>query len=97
MLTEPWPRVLTRSTALAERARALRNICFQKNRRFLHDELGYNFRMSDLHAAIGVVQMERLKDFTTQRRANAAYLSANLKGVQLPKVEIGYDHVWHHQ
>jgi perosamine synthetase len=46
--------VLVRTLQLAERARSLRNLCFQKKQRFLHDELGYNFRLTNLQAALGV-------------------------------------------
>ncbi|HEX3406425.1 MAG TPA: DegT/DnrJ/EryC1/StrS family aminotransferase, partial [Caulobacteraceae bacterium] len=52
--------VLTSDDALAARCRALRNLCFGKERRFVHEELGWNFRMSNLQAAVGVAQMERL-------------------------------------
>jgi dTDP-4-amino-4,6-dideoxygalactose transaminase len=51
--------------------------------------------MSDLHAAIGLVQVDRLNDFTEKRRANAAYLNAHLTSVVTPQVQSGYDHVWH--
>jgi perosamine synthetase len=52
--------VLTSDDALAARCRALRNLCFGTPRRFVHEELGWNFRMSNLQAAVGVAQMERL-------------------------------------
>lgn len=64
-------------------------------RRYYHDILGFNFRMSDLHAAIGVAQLDRVEQFTAQRRANAAYLNANIRSVRTPKVQPGYGHVWH--
>jgi dTDP-4-amino-4,6-dideoxygalactose transaminase len=64
-------------------------------RRYYHEMLGYNYRLSDLHAAIGLAQFERLDGFTERRRANAAYLSANLKTVVTPAVRDGYEHVWH--
>jgi dTDP-4-amino-4,6-dideoxygalactose transaminase len=56
---------------------------------------GYNFRMTDLHAAIGLAQMDRLDEFTEKRRANAAYLNAHITSVLTPKVKDGYEHVWH--
>jgi perosamine synthetase len=64
-------------------------------RRYYHDFLGYNFRMTDLHAAIGLVQIDRLEDFTARRRANATFLNANLNSVITPTVKQGYGHVWH--
>jgi len=63
--------------------------------RYYHNFLGYNYRMSDLHAAIGVAQMERLEEFNNKRKANAKYLSDNINSVIVPKVKPGYDHVWH--
>jgi dTDP-4-amino-4,6-dideoxygalactose transaminase len=64
-------------------------------RRYYHDMLGFNFRTTDLCAAIGLVQLDRLEDFTAKRRANAAYLNSNIERVITPKVKAGYEHVWH--
>jgi len=55
--------------------------------RYYHDMLGYNYRMSDLLAAIGVAQMERLEEFNAIRKANAKFLSENIKSVIIPKVK----------
>jgi perosamine synthetase len=52
--------VLTNDKALADRCRDLRNLCFDKERRYVHQELGWNFRMSNVQAAIGVAQLERI-------------------------------------
>jgi len=51
---------------------------------------------SDLHAATGLAQRDRLAEFTDKRRANAAYLNAHIESVLTPKVREGYSHVWHH-
>ncbi len=85
--------ITTDDDVVAERARMLRS--HGMRRRYYHDALGYNFRMSDLHAAIGVAQMDRLEGFTAKRRENAAYLSAHLRGVRVPTVREGFEHVWH--
>jgi len=85
--------ITTNDDTVAEQARMIRS--HGMKRRYYHDMMGYNFRMSDLHAAIGVVQMDRLEEFSARRCANAAYLSANLNGVTVPTVREGYDHVWH--
>ncbi len=85
--------ITTNDDLIAEQCRMLRN--HGMKRRYYHEMLGYNFRLSDLHAAIGLAQMDRLADFTEKRRANAAYLSANLKTVVTPKLKVGYGHVWH--
>jgi len=85
--------ITTDDDAIAERARMIRS--HGMKRRYYHDMLGYNFRLSDLHAAIGLVQMDRLAAATAKRRENAAYLSAHLRGVRVPTVKPGYEHVWH--
>jgi perosamine synthetase len=85
--------ITTDDEALAQRLRMLRNHGMQ--RRYYHDMLGYNFRMTDLHAAIGVVQIDRLAAFTTVRRANAAYFNKHITSVITPRVRDGYGHVWH--
>lgn len=82
--------VLVRTPELAERARGLRNLCFQKKQRFLHDELGYNFRMTNLQAALGVGQIERMEQIVARKRAIAAAYNDCLKdvaGIQLPMEE----------
>ena len=79
--------MVTDDLALAERCRSLRNLCFKPEQRFVHDELGWNFRMSNLQAALGVAQLERLDEFVRiKRRMGARYseLLENTKGLQLP-------------
>ncbi len=53
--------VLTNDPHLAERCRSLRNLCFKSNNRFVHDELGWNYRMTNLQAALGIAQLEKLE------------------------------------
>jgi perosamine synthetase len=66
--------VLVDEEKLAEKARSFRNLCFQPARRFVHDELGWNFRLSNLQAAIGVAQCERWDEFVSiKRRIGARY------------------------
>lgn len=79
--------VLVRTPELAEQARSLRNLCFQKKQRFLHDELGYNFRLTNLQAALGVGQIERMEQIVARKRAIAASyreLLAAVDGISLP-------------
>jgi len=85
--------ITTDDDAIAETLRMLRN--HGMKRRYYHDMLGYNFRMTDLHAAIGLAQVNRLDDFTAKRRANAEYLSAHIESVITPTVMTGNAHVWH--
>lgn len=60
--------LLTDDDALATRCRSLRNLCFSPKRRFLHDELGWNCRMTNLQAALGVSQIGRLGDIIAKKR-----------------------------
>ena len=83
----------TDNPELADRCRSLRNLCFKPEQRFVHDELGWNFRMTNLQAAVGVAQLERLDEFLARkRRMGALYqeLLAGLPGVQLPLPATNY-------
>ena len=79
--------------ALAARCRSLRNLCFKPEQRFVHDELGWNFRLSNLQAALGVAQLERLdKSVAIKRRMGARYteLLKGARGIQLPVARTPY-------
>ncbi|HEY5157310.1 MAG TPA: DegT/DnrJ/EryC1/StrS family aminotransferase, partial [Anaerolineales bacterium] len=79
--------VLTKDAGQAERLRALRNLCFRKERRFYHTELGHNYRLTNLQAAIGLAQLERIDESVTKKRwMGAAYTERlkNIAGLQLP-------------
>ena len=54
--------VLTDDQALADRLRLLRNLAFEPGRRFLHRELGFNFRLTNVQAAMGLAQVERIDE-----------------------------------
>ena len=60
--------VLTDSPEYAARARALRNLCFRPERRFYHTELGHNFRLTNLQAALGLAQFERFSEIVARKR-----------------------------
>ncbi|MBW1705122.1 MAG: DegT/DnrJ/EryC1/StrS family aminotransferase [Deltaproteobacteria bacterium] len=82
--------VLTQRDDLCEKARALRNLCFQKSRRFYHEDLGYNFRMTNIQAALGVGQLERIEQIVDRKRAIAMAYQERLggvKGIVLPVEE----------
>ena len=72
--------VVTQSDELAERMRSLRNHCFGVPR-FVHKELGYNYRMTNIQAAIGLAQLERINELVEMRRNNARQYDSHLKGV----------------
>lgn len=72
--------VLTSDPKMAQRAASYRNLCFRQEKRFYHTELGYNFRMTNLQAAIGVAQMDRIEEFVgTKRRLGEYYRERLLK------------------
>jgi perosamine synthetase len=78
---------------LAERCRSLRNLCFQPQQRFIHEELGWNLRMTNLQAAMGVAQLERLDEFVDRkRRMGHVYteLLSDIPGLQLPVPKTDY-------
>ena len=64
---------------LAERCRSLRNLCFQNERRFVHDELGWNYRFTSLQAALGLAQLKRLKNNIKRKREIGNRYYKNLK------------------
>lgn len=79
--------ITTNADSLAEDCRSLRNLCFQSERRFVHDRLGWNLRMTNMQAAVGVAQLERLDEFVARkRRMGAVYtkLLGDVTGLQLP-------------
>jgi perosamine synthetase len=85
--------VLTSDEILAERCRSLRNLCFGKKKRFVHEELGWNYRMSNLQAAVGVAQMEVLDRTLEKKRLIGRWydeLLAGVKGVDLPQSRTAY-------
>ena len=63
--------------------------------RYQNEIVGFNNRMTDIHAAIGRVQVTKVEAWTEQRRKNAAYLDTNLKGVITPYVRPGSAHAYH--
>jgi dTDP-4-amino-4,6-dideoxygalactose transaminase len=85
--------ITTDDEAFAEHCRVIRQ--HGMRRRYYHDELGFNFRMTDIHAAIGLAQIQKLERFNAARRANAEYLNQHLKGVRVPCEPEGYAHVYH--
>ena len=80
--------VLTDDDALAERLRLLRNLAFRADRRFLHDELGFNFRITNVQAALGVAQLERLDDVIVRKREIARHYSDGLRDVDLLRLPV---------
>ncbi|SFQ44757.1 dTDP-4-amino-4,6-dideoxygalactose transaminase [Amycolatopsis arida] len=81
---------------VADRLRVLRNQGMRA--RYQYEVAGHNYRMTDLHAAVGIPQLERLERITAARRRNAERLGAGLAGtpgLRVPPVLPGREHVWH--
>lgn len=82
--------LLTNDEELAERCKKLRNLCFEPNGpRFIHEELGWNYRMTNLQAALGLAQLEQIDSFIERKKAMGALYQKGLdhlknKGYQLP-------------
>jgi len=73
--------VVTDNAIASGRARSYRNLCFQPDRRFYHLEMGFNFRMTNLQAAVGLAQVERLDEFLKIKAAIAGFYRQRLAGV----------------
>ena len=95
MTTGEGGMVTTDDPELAARVRRLIN--HGQSDKYLHTELGFNLRMSNLNAAIGRVQLAKLDGFNAQRQKNAAYYNANLKcaGLSTPYCRDDSVHVYH--
>jgi len=78
---------------LARMVRLYRNQGMEKQ--YANEVVGFNARMTDIHAAIGRVQLTKVDEWTRIRRANAAFLDSNLRGVVIPAVTEGAVHVYH--
>ena len=85
--------IVTNDEKLATDCYSLRNLCFQPERRFVHERLGWNLRMTNLQAAVGVAQLERLDEFAARKRAMGQYYTERLSGIaalQLPLPKTDY-------
>ncbi|WP_321430925.1 DegT/DnrJ/EryC1/StrS family aminotransferase [uncultured Methanolobus sp.] len=96
MTTSEGGIITTNSKEIAEKARMIR--AHGSKQRYLHEMLGYNLRMTDISAAIGMVQLKRLPDYIEARQRNAKMLNEGLKsigGVECPVVRGNCGHVFH--
>lgn len=73
--------VLTNDEELAQRCRGIRNLCFMPERRFVHEELGNNFRMTNMQAALGCAQLEKIDDAVIRKREMGKFYRENLQAV----------------
>lgn len=95
MITGEGGMVTTNERAYAERLRLI--ISHGQSEKYLHTRLGYNYRMTDIGAALGIVQLKKIEKFNLRRRKNAEFYTANLsvKGLLTPVVSSGVKHVFH--
>jgi perosamine synthetase len=86
--------IVTDDEVLFEKCQSYRNLCFQPQRRFVHEELGWNMRMTNLQAALGVAQLEGLDQFVARKRAMGKCYTERFsdlqKYVQLPLEKTEY-------
>jgi perosamine synthetase len=73
--------VLTGDRSYAEKARSIRNLCFKKEKRFYHEKLGHNFRLTNLQAAIGLAQLGRIEESIEKKRWISKTYNNGLSGI----------------
>lgn len=93
LMTGEGGMVTTNDDYIAEQCRLLR--AHGMSQRYHHDCIGLNYRMNEIQAALGLVQLDRLLGFTEKRRTNAAFLNASIESVRTPTERADYEHVWH--
>jgi perosamine synthetase len=96
MTTSEGGIITTDSEEMAEKSRLLR--AHGESERYTHIMLGYNFRMTDIAAAIGVIQLTKLEKFNEKRIENANYLTGRInkiEGIKAPYVADNVKHVFH--
>lgn len=74
--------VVTNNQEIAQRCRRLKNMAFIENKRFWHEDVGFNYRMTNMQAALGLAQFEQIEEFLNRRRQNATLYSTLLAGVE---------------
>ena len=91
--------LITDDDAIAKKAHSLRDLAFPQNggREYIHDAIGYNYRMTNIQAAIGLAQFEKIDYFVDQRRKHAFKymdLLKNIESIQLPVEKIWAKNVY---
>jgi perosamine synthetase len=78
--------ILTKNPTYAKKARSLRNLCFKPEKKFFHTEIGHNYRLSNIQAAIGVAQIKKIEQFIDRKIEMAKLYHQGLQGlpIQLP-------------
>ena len=98
LITGEGGMITTDDSDYSELARRFRHHGQSEQTRYEYHDLGYNYRMMDVQAAIGLGQLENIDEFTKKRIRNASLLTKglkNIKGIDVPVVKPGYRHVYH--
>ena len=85
--------VVLKERAVARLCRLYRNQGMEQ--KYQNEVVGFNYRMTDIHAAIGIQQLKKLNLWTEQRIQNAEYLSRQIDSSETPVIPSGYKHVFH--
>jgi len=96
MATGEGGMITTNDEDIAQKARMIRN--HGQRQRYLHEILGYNYRMTDIAAAIGLCQLMKLEEFSSKRIENAKFLTRELSGIRgliPPSIKSNTRHVFH--
>ena len=84
--------LVTDNAAIAGRCRSLRNLCFRTDRRFLHTELGYQYRLTNMQAAVGVNQVRRIEEIVARKRWAATEYTRRLR--EIDQLQLPVERAW---
>jgi perosamine synthetase len=82
--------ITTNSDELAEKARGLKNLCYGKVNKFMHEDIGFNYRLSNVSAAMGLGQLSKISEiFEEKKRIDLRYKKnlKNIKGLNIPEID----------
>ena len=82
--------IVTNSARLAEKARSLKNLGYGKINKFMHENIGFNYRLPNISAAIGLAQLEKIEKIIDEKKRIYERYTRNLqniKGINIPKIE----------
>ena len=85
--------VVTNDESIFKKCQGYRNLCFKPEKRFVHDELGWNYRMTNMQAALGLAQLEKLESHVEIKRKMGAFYTEflkNVQGIQIPVEKTNY-------
>jgi perosamine synthetase len=84
--------IITNSEEMADRARRLRDLAHSRQKRFMHTDIGFNYRMTNIQAGMGLAQLEQIDRFIAMRRQNAHFYNSRLK--ELPGIILPPEREW---